>query len=191
MKKCGDTEMAEKKNKVGRPEKYTTHVLPFLSQIEAWWINGNTNLWIAEQLGISDSYFQKCVAEKKELKQLKEEIPRKRVSLVEDLKQGLIQRGKGMEYEESKTILVEDEVTKKPKVIRKEIYKKKALPDPTAAKEALFMLGVKEVSNRASYEMKREQFEWQKEKERADVEWVAVNDDFGNVTDDFNDGGEE
>ena len=165
-----------KVNKGGRPEKYTTHILPFLTQIEGWWINKNTNIWIADQLGVSVQFFQKCMVEKKELKELYEQIPKKRVSLIEDLKKALIDRAKGMEYEESKTVLVESKDENgniKPKILKKEIYKKRALPDPTAAKEALFMLGVEDVSNRASYQLKRDELAWKKEQAKAESEWTV------------------
>lgn len=169
-----EKEQPKPKKKGGRPEKYTTHILPFLTQIEGWWINKNTNIWIAEQLGVSVQFFQKCMVEKKELKELYEKIPAKRVSLVEEVKKALIDRAKGMEYEESKTILVSDDGNEgKPKILRKEIYKKKALPDPTAAKEVLFMLGVEDVSNRASYQLKRDEFDWKKEQAKAEKEWTV------------------
>jgi hypothetical protein len=170
----------EKTNKVGRPEKYTTHILPFLTQIEGWWISNNTNKWIAEQLGVSIQFFQKCMVEKKELKELYEKIPTKRANFVEDLKKAIFERAKGFEYEESKTILITDDSDpkgSKPKILRKEIYKKRALPDAAAAKEALFILGYDDVSNRASYELKRQELEFKKEQAKAESEEWCVPDD--------------
>ena len=158
--------------KVGRKDKYD-HVLKNLDKIKTWIINKNSDEFIADSLGIGYSTWMKYKAEKKELIELIEEAPKSRAALVEDVWKGQIERAKGFEYEESKTIIVTDEVTGKPKILRKEIYKKRALPDPTAAKEVLFKLGDKDSSSRANFEYKKLEFEFKKEQAKADSEWTV------------------
>lgn len=159
--------------KVGRKSVYETKVLSNLNKIRQWMINKNTDEFIANGLGIGYSTWMKFKAEKKEILELIEETPKSRAALIEDVRQSIIERAKGMDYEESKTILVTDEQTGKPKILRKEIYKKKALPDPTAAKEALFILGDKESSSRANFDIKVDELAFKKEQAKADSEWVV------------------
>lgn len=165
-----------KNNKGGRPEKYTTHILPFLSQIEQWWINKNTNVWIADQLGVSVQFFQKCLAEKKELKELYDKIPYLRVSIVEDLKKALIERAKGFEYEEEKIYIEanEDGTTKK----RKEIFKRKAIPDVTAIDKALNIYDDEYIPNKANYKLKQKELDMKIEAAKREMEcWEVVEGD--------------
>lgn len=160
-------------SKRGRKDKYETHVLPNLEKIKQWIINKNTDEFIANNLLIGYSTWMKYKAEKKEIIELIEKAPATRASMVEDIKQSLIDRAKGFEYEESKTILVTDEETGKPKILRKEIYKKRALSDPTAAKEALFLLGDENSSGRANFDLKKQEFEFKKAQLEAESGWVA------------------
>lgn len=165
-----------KNNKGGRPEKYTTHILPFLNQIEQWWINKNTNIWIAEQLGVSVQFFQKCIAEKKELKELYDKIPYLRVSLVEDLKKALIDRAKGFEYEESKTFIEasEDGSVKK----KKEVYTKRALPDVQAIDKALNIYDDNYIPNKATFKLKEKELDLKIEAAKREMEcWEVVEGD--------------
>lgn len=158
-------------SKRGRKDKYKTHVLPNLSKIKQWMINKCTDEFIADSLLLGYSTWMKYKSEKKELKELQEETIKSRAVLAEDIRQALIDRAKGFDYEESKTIIVTGE-NGEPKIQRKEVYKKKALADPTAAREVLFFLGDKETSNRATFELKMQELAFKKEQARAEEEWV-------------------
>lgn len=158
--------------KMGRKTKDTV-ILNNLGKIEQWLINRNSDEFISSSLGIGYSTWMKYKATLPEIIEIIEKAPQTRASMVEDIKQSLINRAKGFEYEESKTILVTDEETGKPKILRKEIYKKRALSDPTAAKEALFLLGDENSSGRANFDLKRQEFEFKKAQLEAESGWVA------------------
>ena len=154
-------------NKVGRKDKYETNVLPFLEQIGEWMKYKNTDKFIAESLGLALSTWMKYKAEKKELKELIDKIPEERVNLVADLKKALVQRAKGFEYEEEKIYIEanEDGTTRK----KKEIYKRKALPETAAIEKALNIYDEDYIPNRANYKLKEKELDWriqQGEKEK-------------------------
>lgn len=149
-------------NKVGRKELYDTHVLPFLDQIGEWMKYKNTDKFIAESLGLALSTWMKYKSEKKELKELIDKIPEERVNLVADLKKALVQRAKGFDYEEEKLIIdgeEEDGVMK----MRREVYKRKALPEVTALKEALNIYDEDYVPNKANHRLKAEELKMKME----------------------------
>ena len=159
--------------KKGRKSKYETHVLPNLEKIKRWIINKNTDEFIADNHLIGYSTWMLYKATKKEILEILEEAPKTRASIIEDIRQSQIERAKGFEYEESKTIIVTDEETGKPKILRKEIYKKRALPDPTAAKEVLFFLGDENSSGRANFDIKVQELEYKKAQAEAEKGWIA------------------
>ena len=158
--------------KVGRKSLYESNVVPNLDKIKKWIIHKNSDEFIADSLGIGYSTWMKYKAEKQELIELIEDAPKFRASIVEDVWEKQIERAKGFEYEETKTILIPNE-DGKPIILKKEIYKKRALPDPTAAKEVLFKLGDKESSSRASFDLKAQEFAFKKAQAQAESEWTV------------------
>lgn len=115
-KESGDAQVA------GRPNKYSTHVKPYLKEIEQY-ATYMTEAQIAKTLRVSVSAWCEY---KKEYKELNEALKKGRVQLVAELRSTLIQKAKGFEYEERKKI------KEKGKVVREEIYIRKSLPDVAA-----------------------------------------------------------
>lgn len=66
-----------------RPNKYHTHIEPFLEQIKQWKRQGATDVQICEQLGVSKSYF--CNA-KNQYPELLDVLKNSREAFVADLK---------------------------------------------------------------------------------------------------------
>ena len=106
----------------GRPNKYETHVKPYLEEIKKW-CQTMTEKQIARKLGIA--YSSWCLY-KNDYSELSETIKKGRQSLVVELKSTLIERAKGFQYTEKKVIKVGGEV------VREEIYTKSSLPDVAA-----------------------------------------------------------
>lgn len=106
----------------GRPNKYKTHVKPYLKDIEKWCLD-KTEKQIAKHLGIAYSTW--CDYKNK-YSELSETLKKGRESLVSDLKSTLIKKAKGFTYSEKKTIIESGSV------VREEIYTKAALPDVAA-----------------------------------------------------------
>lgn len=165
--------MAEKR---GRKDKYDTHVLPFLEQIKEWIKYKNTDEFIAQSLGIGYSTWMKYKAEKIEIKEIIEKIPEERVNLVADLKKALVQRAKGFDYEEEKIYIEanEDGTTKK----RKEIFKRKAIPDVAAIDKALNIYDEEYIPNKANYKLKQKELDLKiQQAERELSQWEIVEGD--------------
>ena len=106
----------------GRPNKYETHVKPYLEEIKKW-CQTMTEKQIARKLGIA--YSSWCLY-KNDYSELSETIKKGRQSLVVELKSTLIERAKGFQYTEKKVIKEGGEV------VREEIYTKSSLPDVAA-----------------------------------------------------------
>lgn len=106
----------------GRPNKYETHVKPYLEDIKKW-CQTMTEKQIARKLGIA--YSSWCLY-KNDYSELSETIKKGRQSLVVELKSTLIERAKGFQYTEKKVIKEGGEV------VREEIYTKSSLPDVAA-----------------------------------------------------------
>lgn len=111
----------------GRPNKYETHVEPYLDKISEMALT-MTEEQIAKVLGISWTTFKKY---KKQYVALNDCLKKGHKLLVEDLKSALIQKAKGFEYKEKK-IIKERNLAGELVTIREEIYVKAALPDVAA-----------------------------------------------------------
>lgn len=71
------------KNKGGRPNKYESHIKPFLKQIAEWKKNGATDEQVCEQLGVSKSVFY---AAKVKYSEFSEVLKNSRENFVADLR---------------------------------------------------------------------------------------------------------
>ena len=105
--------------KMGRKNKYYTHIKPHLKEIPEM-LQDMTEEQVAKKLGVAYSSWNKY---KLEFKELSEVIKKGNTSLVGELKSVLKKRAKGFQYEERK-IIKEHGV-----VVREEIHVKSALPD--------------------------------------------------------------
>jgi hypothetical protein len=107
---------------VGRKNKYETHVHPRFDEIKEWY-QDMTEAEIVKRLGISVRAWENY---KKEYPELMEVLKDSKTELKHELKESLKKKAKGFTYEETKTI-IREENGKQVKVIEK--YKKYAQPD--------------------------------------------------------------
>lgn len=68
---------------MGRPNKYNTHIKPYLKQIAEWKKNGATDQQVCEQLGVSPSVFY---AAKVKYKEFSEILKNSRENFIADLR---------------------------------------------------------------------------------------------------------
>lgn len=106
----------------GRPNKYKTHVEPYLDKIKEMALT-MTEKQIAKTLGVGYSSFREY---KRQYPALTSTLKKGRQELVMELRSILIQRAKGFHYEEKKIIKEYDEVVREERTI------KKSLPDVAA-----------------------------------------------------------
>ena len=84
----------------GRPDKYRTHVEPYLSEIQQMCLT-MTEEQIAETLGVAYSTFRKY---KEQYPALNSSLKKGRQTLVMELRSALIRRAKGFEITEIKRV---------------------------------------------------------------------------------------
>lgn len=84
----------------GRPQKYKTHVEPYLEEIKQMCLT-MTEKQIAETLGVAYSAFRSY---KKQYQALNDALKKGRQTLVMELRSALIRRAKGFEVTETKKI---------------------------------------------------------------------------------------
>lgn len=157
--------------KVGRKNKIDV-IKNNLDKIEKWLVNKNSDEFISNCLGIGYSTWLKYKSTLPEIIEIIEKTPQKRANLIEDLREAEIKRALGYDYEETKTIIVTDEKTGQPKILRKEIYKKHCAADPVANERARYRLGDKETLTADNFELKKQLFEFKREQAKAD-EWCV------------------
>lgn len=139
----------------GRPNKYYTHVQPYLEQIEKMALSMSEEQ-IAKTLGVGLTAWKEY---KKAFPALSDALKKGRQELVIELQSTLIRRAKGFNYEEKRTIKEDG------KIVREEIYTKASLPDVAA----LHLL-LKNLSDgwrnddKATLDLKREKLELEKQK---------------------------
>lgn len=106
----------------GRPNKYHTHVEPYLDDVKDMTLT-MTEEQIAKTLGVGYTAFREY---KRRYPALNDALKKGRRELVKELRSTLIRRAKGFQYEEKKTIKEGGEV------VREEISLKSSLPDVAA-----------------------------------------------------------
>lgn len=135
----------------GQPNKYYTHVEPYLDKIKEMTQN-MTEKQIAQTLGVAYSSFRTY---KKEHPALVDALKKGRAELVMELKSTLIQKARGFNYEEKKQV-IEYGV-----VVREEIYTKAATPDVAALNLLLKNYDKDWRNDPAEYELKKKALELQ------------------------------
>lgn len=93
---------------MARPDKYATHVEPYLEEIKQMCLT-MTESQIAETLGVGYSSFRKY---KKQYPALKSTLEKGRKDLVMELRSALIRRAKGFEITEVKKVYEEGCLTR-------------------------------------------------------------------------------
>ena len=89
-----------------RPNKYHTHVEPYLKDISEWALT-MTEAQICECLGVSKDSF---IRYKREHSELCDALQKGRKKLVKELRSALIKRAMGFQYEERRRVLKNGEV---------------------------------------------------------------------------------
>lgn len=134
----------------GRPNKYKTHVEPYLDKVKEMALVMNEEQ-IAKTLNVGTTTFYEY---KKKYPELREALKKGRRELVYELRSTLIQRAKGYDYTETKTVTeklkvpenvraalistgVKPEDIDNAKVIKTEVMKKHLHPDIAALNLAL------------------------------------------------------
>ena len=112
----------------GRPNKYKTHVEPYLDKIKEMALT-MTEEQIAETLGVAYSSFRTY---KQQYPALNEHLKKGRKDLVCELRSTLIKKAKGFVYEERKVIEELNPETGELEIVRKETTFKYAQPDVAA-----------------------------------------------------------
>lgn len=146
------------KNRGGRPEKYETHVKPYLELIKNQVADGATEEQIAKNLRVAYSTFSVYKLKYPELKEaLKNKGP-----LVEKLRGALVKKALGFTYKEKKEYVREDPATGE-KVKYIEIQTRESLPDTTAIFGALNLYDPDYVKDKKSHELKEKDYELRKQ----------------------------
>lgn len=119
----------------GRPSKYETAVKSRFNEIKEWLNIGATDKEIAANLGI---HKDTLIEYKKQYSEFNDLIKNGRKSPVIQIKQAMLKRAVGFQYEEKKVVTQQimidgaDGIPIPAKVIRTEIMTKTALPDVAA-----------------------------------------------------------
>lgn len=113
---------------MARPCNYNKLIEPYLDDIAQMALTMSEQQ-IAETLGVGYSTFKRY---KRDYKPLQDALKRGRKALVIELKSTLIEKAKGFDYLETKTIKERDKTTGKLEVTRVEENKKHATPDVAA-----------------------------------------------------------
>lgn len=143
------------KLKNGTPDKYFSHVEPYLEEISRMALN-MTEAQIAKELGVAPSSFRTY---KHKYPALVDALKKGRRQLVMELKSTLIQKAKGYNYEERKKVYENGEL------VREEVYTKAALPDTGSIHLLLKNLDPENWSeNPQALELKKQELALQREK---------------------------
>lgn len=124
--------MGSRKGIPNKETRYDSDILPRLSDIKEWLMEGDTVRQICKKLAISpDSWYRYC----KEHETLSELVTMGRSVLCNEVEKSLLKLCTGYEYEELKTIVEEDKNGKK----RTKIEKTKRHQPPSAQAISFFL----------------------------------------------------
>lgn len=143
--------------KVGRKDKYFTHVLPRLKDIEKWLDEGADQRLIAQKLGVSYSAWNQYKVKYEELKAV---CDKPREGLIADLRSALIKKALGFTYEIKKQYITEKDGVK---TKHTEVTTMQSLPDTTAIFGALNLYDSDYVKDRKNYELRQQELELRKQ----------------------------
>ena len=148
--------------RMGRKNRFESHVKPFLDQIPKWY-EDLTEAQIAKKLGISISSFEKY---KNEYPELLACLQQGKEILITELKDNLKRKAKGFYYTETKRTFLEGPDGEKIGKIKVEQTEKYALPDTGAIHLLLKNLddGWRN-DDKQTMDLKREKLEIEKQKQ--------------------------
>lgn len=168
-------------NSRGRPSKYESDVKPRFNEIQEWLELGATEKEVYKNLRLSKDAWIKY---KRKYKELNDLIKNSRKTPVIQIKQAMLKRALGFQYEEKKVISQKIELPNEieevlnengvkfstsPKIVRTEVTTKTALPSEAAGLILLQHWDLDEKGNTkwsrdpASRELKKEELELKKE----------------------------
>lgn len=138
-----------------RKSKWETHVQPHLEKIKEWSAEmTETDIW--KRLAISAPTWEKCKREHPELRQ----ALLGKQKLIGDVRNALLKRALGFEYEETKKSIRKDDQGRD--VVYTEITKRYSPPDVGACNSILQNIDPTWYRDRAAYELKRQELELKK-----------------------------
>lgn len=139
----------------GRKSKWETHIQPHLNKIKEWSAE-MPECDIYNKLAVSAPTWEKC---KKEHPELREALLGKQ-KLIDDVRNALVKRALGFEYEETKKSIRKDEQGRD--VVYTEITRRYSPPDVAACNSILQNMDSSWYRDRAAYELKRQELELKK-----------------------------
>ena len=144
---------------MGRKEKYETHVKPYLKDIPVWYEELNENEIATQKLNISVRTFENY---KEKYPELREALQSGKKRLIDELKDTLRRKARGIHYTEKKTV----EKTDKDGFSRTvETYERYSPPDTGAIH--LLLKNIDDTwrnDDKQTMDLKREKLEIEKEK---------------------------
>lgn len=140
----------------GRPTKWETHVRPNLDKI-AEWARWETEESIMKRLDVTGPTWSTY---KKEHPELRKALLSKQ-DLVSQVRNALLKRALGFEYEETKKSIRKDDATGRD-IVYTEITKKYSPPDVAACNSILQNMSENWYRDKAAYELKRQEIELKK-----------------------------
>lgn len=146
---------------MARRSKWETHVQPHLDKIKVWSAE-TTETDICKRLDVTWPTWEKC---KREHPELKEALMGKQ-KLIGDIRNALVKRALGFEYEETKKSIRKDEAGRD--VVYTEIVKRYSPPDVAACNSLLQNMDENWYRDKAAYELKRQELELKKIKMEQD-----------------------
>ena len=139
--------------KVGRKNKYESHIKPYLSKIPNWYLT-KTEAQIAKKLGISIASWERY---KNQYPELQECLKNSQEDLIDELKGILKKKAQGFYYTEKTKTVIEEGGKKSKKIEEKEKY---AQPDTGAIHLLLKNLDPEwHNDDKATLELKKKQTE--------------------------------
>lgn len=151
--------------KVGRKDKYETHVLPNFKDIEKWLNEGATEKTVASKLGIA---YPTWNLYKRKYKEFGELCAKPRTKLIDDLRSALIKKALGFTLKNKKTYIKENDDGSQIKTI--EITETEVAPDCAAIFGALNIYDPDYVKDKKYYELKTQELELKKQQQKSE-EW--------------------
>lgn len=152
--------------KVGRKDKYLTHIKPRFQDIEKWLNEGAEQKRIAEKLGIAYSTWNTYKVRYPELAEL---CNKPREGLIEDLRSALVKRALGAVYRTTKTYIKEN--SDGSTYSYTEVVEQEQPPDTTAIFGALNLYDPAYVKDKKNFELKKEELELKRQQLLDKKEW--------------------
>ena len=153
-------------SKVGRKDKYLTHIKPRFNDIEKWLNEGAEQKKIAERLGIAYSTWNTYKTRHPEFAEL---CNKPREGLIQDLRSALVKRALGATYRTRKTYVKENADGSTSSYT--EVVESETPPDTTAIFGALHLHDPEHIKDKKNFELKKQELELKRQQMLEKKEW--------------------